>query len=359
MDTNNAFAELGLAPSATEKEVKAAWRRLVSQWHPDRNDHSGAGARMQRINDALGEIRRSGFRVAPGAARHAETRTAPPTPDARTDTHADTSDPQRRTVNRKIRLTLEEAAMGCTRVLQGKLTESCATCAGLGFRLPGGACTSCDGSGEVRQAAWFGWVNARTPCEACGGGGAAKLACTDCGETGKGQTRRYKISVRIPHGVRSGDLLHVDGRRSRSGHSPVDLNLRVEVLQHDFFALDSDGTVRCEMPVDGFAWIANRSIRVPTLSGLQPVQLSRDRLAYRLKQHGFPVERRGVRGDHLVTVQPIFPERLSTDQNILLDQLISASSGPDGQPTHARLRDWNRDFRAWEKSRLKRDADAR
>lgn len=361
MDTTNAFAELGLAPSATENEVKAAWRRLVSQWHPDRNDHSGAGARMQRINDALRVIRRSGFRLAPGAAGHDETRAAPPTTDARTEarTDTDTPDPQRRTVNRKIRLTLEEAAMGCTKVLQGKLTESCTTCAGLGFRLAVGACSRCEGAGEVRQAAWFGWVNARTPCEACDGGGASRLPCPDCDQTGKLQTRRYKVNVRIPHGVRSGDLLRVDGRRRREGHAPVDLNLRVEVLQHDFFELDSDGTVRCAMPVDGFAWIANRSIPVPTLSGLQPVQLCRDRLAYRLKQHGFPVERRGSRGDHLVTVQPIFPERLSTDQDILLDQLIAASSGADGQATHERLRDWQRDLRAWDKVRPKRDANPR
>lgn len=89
------------------------------------------------------------------------------------------------------------------------------------------------------------------------------------------------------------------------------------------------------MPVDGFAWIANRLISVPTLSGLQPLHLSRDQLAYRLKKHGFPVERRWSRGDHLVTVQPIFPERLSTDQDILLDQLIAASSDP-GRPADRR-----------------------
>lgn len=357
MDTNHAFAELGLAPSATQAEVKEAWRRLVSQWHPDRNEHSGAVARMQRINDALRVIRRAGFSVTPDAARHDEAPGAPPAADRPAE--AEAPDPQRRTVNRKIRLTLEEAALGCTKVLQGKLTESCATCAGLGYRLPGSACTGCEGSGEVRQTAWFGWVHARTACAVCGGGGESRLACPDCDETGKRETRRYKIGVRIPHGVRNGDLLHVDGRRTRAGHAPVDLNLRVEVLKHNFFELDSDGTVRCDMPVDGFAWVANRSIGVPTLGGWQPLQLSRDRLSYRLKQHGFPVERRGPRGDHLVTVQPVFPERLSTDQDILLDQLIAASSGADGEASHERLRAWQRELRGWDKGRSKRDTGAR
>ena len=46
MDTRHAFAELGLTPGATAHEVKAAWRRLVSHWHPDRNDSAGAVARI-------------------------------------------------------------------------------------------------------------------------------------------------------------------------------------------------------------------------------------------------------------------------------------------------------------------------
>lgn len=379
MDTDHAFAELGLAPSATEDEVKAAWRRLVSQWHPDRNGNTGAVARMQRINDAFRVIRRSGFSVKPGPARHAESHTAPhaesrgaqarhshegfaqagaPRDDA--EPAADSaSHTQRRTVNRKVRLTLEEAAAGCTKVLQGKVTDTCSSCSGRGFRLPGGPCAGCDGAGEIRQAAWFGWVNASSSCEACGGSGESRLACQDCGETGKLEARRYQISVRIPHGVRSGDLLHVDGRRMRSGQASVDLHLRIELMPHELFELDDDGTLRCEMPVDGFAWIGNRSITVPTLNGPQTLQLSRDRLSYRLDQQGFPVDRRGPRGDQLVTVQPIFPERLSTDQDILLDQLIAASSGPDGQAVDERLRAWHHDLRTWEQGRRPRDPGRR
>ena len=68
MVTDNAFAELGLASDATEREVKAAWRRLASQWHPDRNGSADASARMQRINQAFEQIRRTGFAARPAAA---------------------------------------------------------------------------------------------------------------------------------------------------------------------------------------------------------------------------------------------------------------------------------------------------
>jgi molecular chaperone DnaJ len=168
--------------------------------------------------------------------------------------------------------------------------------------------------------------------------------CRACSGSGKLQSRSYRVQVRIPHGVRDGDLLHVDARRARPSPPPAALEIVVTLLSHAFFELDEDGTIRCEMPVDGFAWIANRLIQVPTLSGLKPLQLSRDRLAYRLKNQGFPVERRGARGDQIVTLVPVFPEQLSTDQQILLDQLSATSSRADG-----RLRAWNQGLRTWER----------
>ena len=67
-DIDDAFAELGLTPDATELEFKAAWRRLVSQWHPDRNDSAAAHAKMQRINRAVEAIRQAGFRASEPAA---------------------------------------------------------------------------------------------------------------------------------------------------------------------------------------------------------------------------------------------------------------------------------------------------
>ncbi len=364
MDTRHAFAELGLAPGASAHEVKAAWRRLVSQWHPDRNASAGAVARMQRINDAFQIIRRSGLdapsEAPPRAARppapqppQQPTSSAPPSPPPRPDEAV-----PRRTVQRKVRLTLEEAASGCTKVLQGKVVDTCETCAGRGYGLPEAACLPCEGSGEVKQAAWFGWLNTRLACEACGGKGTTRVECGDCRGTGKLDVRRYQIHARIPHGVRGGDTLNVNAQRTRSPQAAVDLQLRIELIDHPLFTLDEDRTVHCTMPVDGFAWIANRSISVPTLTGMQPLALHRDRVTYRLKHQGFPLERRGERGDHVVTVQPIFPERLSADQDILLDQLIAALSGPQGHASDHRLRTWQRELRAWERRLHKRDPAA-
>lgn len=372
-DINNAFAELGLTPDATELEVKAAWRRLVSQWHPDRNDSAAAVAKMQRINHAVEAIRQVGFgeprpsastagATSPGRPREPQRgseseRGDPPCdeaaqasssePDDNERSARGSSEPPARTINRRVRLTLEEAAFGCTKELRGQVTEPCSACEGAGYRVLGGHCPECHGSGEVRERYWFSWLGKQTECDACHGGGIARQRCGTCAGTGKAATQRYKVTVRFPHGVRDGDLLSVGGRHGKPGSPPGDLSIHVGVLEHELLKLDKDGTVLCDIPVDGFAWIANLSVDVPTLGGLQTIQLHRDQLSYRLRGQGFPIDRRGPRADQIVTISPIFPQRLTADQQILLDQLIATTSGPDAKQPDERFRGWNQALRAW------------
>lgn len=374
-DIDSAFAELGLLPDATEIEVKAAWRRLVSQWHPDRNGSAAAVAKMQRLNRAVETIRQTGFQSAgtsasAGAARPSQSNdpqrsgddergnphfaeaaeeARPREPDDGGTAHRNRSEPPTRTIHRKVKLTLEEAAFGCTKVLQGKVTAACLACEGVGYRVLDGHCIQCHGSGTIRQSTWFGWIGAQAECGACHGGGIARQRCGGCAGTGKSATQRYKVKVRFPHGVRDGDLLSVNGCHGKPDSPLGDLNIRVEVQQHDLLKVGKDGTVLCDVPVDGFTWIANRSVEVPTLGGLQTIQLQFNQLSYRLKGLGFPVERRGERGDQMITISPIFPQRMTTDQQILLDQLIATTSGPDAKHTDERLRGWTQALHAWKR----------
>ena len=323
MGTDNAFAELGLACDATEREVKAAWRRLASQWHPDRNGSADAVARMQRINQAFEAIRNAGFPARPGARAGRRGRA-----HAAAAAAEDAGRTRRRPIHRKVKLTLEEAAAGSIKSLRGRIDPRLRQ---LRRRRPPGA------GRQLRAVRRLGR-----------GGEALLLRLARRHErvrrlprrrhrpakparTARAPARRhaaYQLKVRIPPGVRHGDLLHVDGRRARANPPPADLELRVELLAHPFFELDDDGTLRCEMPVDGFAWIANRTIQLPTLAGLRSLALRRDRLTYRLPGEGYPTGRSGARGDQVVTVQPLFPEQLSADQEILLDQLIAIVVGP-------------------------------
>ncbi len=157
--------------------------------------------------------------------------------------------------------------------------------------------------------------------------------------------------MRIPAGVRDGDELHVDARRLKPGAAPGDLAIRVEIEPHPLLRLDDDGTIRCEVPVDGFVWIANRSIEIPTLAGPQRLELDRDQLVYRLHGRGFPVTRRGAAGDQLVSISPIFPTRIDNDQQILLDQLIAANAARRAATaSDDRIARWDRTLRDWKQT---------
>ena len=345
LSTDNAYAELGLAPGASETEVKAAWRRLVSLWHPDRNSSASAVQKMQRLNEALEQISRAGY-----SAAASKTRAEPkPKPSASKPSASEPPQPEppppARTIHRKVELSLEEAALGCTRSVSGQYGVQCTTCSGLGWQVLGGRCKPCGGSGAVRRASLYNWFGNPVECAACNGGGIARRPCAACDASGKLAPQRFKVKVRIAPGVRDGDVLQAAARSS--GGEALAIELRVVVRRHELLELFDDGTLRCEVPVDGFAWIAEREIDVPTLDGPQRLKLQRAQLVHRLPAQGFPTERRGPRGDLWITVVPVFPEPLDAEQRALLERLSASSLGRNGQPLAPKLRDWQRRMHGW------------
>lgn len=324
MNIADAYTELGLAPGAPDAEVKAAWRRLVSRWHPDRNASAQAAALIQRINGAYERIRLAG--VSAGDAE--------PEADVRT-------------VQRRVRLSIEEAVLGCTRVLRGRLVDDCAACSGSGARGAPLRCATCGGSGQRRADWWVAWPPVATPCGDCDGTGTRQAACLACDGAG-GQTQRYRCTVRLPAGLRDGDRLSADGGGRHRGGFDGRLDLRIALVAHAFFTIGDDGLLRAELPVDGFAWLAQRWVEIPAPTGLQQMRLRRGRLVYRLPGLGLPLQRgAGPRGDYVVTVAPTFPDQPDAEQQALLDRLAVIA---DAQPAPV-LRDWRQRLQAWDHGR--------
>jgi molecular chaperone DnaJ len=338
VNVEDSYRELGLTPDSTDAEVKAAWRRLAARWHPDRNSSPQALRKIQRINRALEEIRRvraSGFGPVTESGfpfdSAASTRAAP-----------------ERTLQHTVRLTLEEAIGGCIQDLEGEVTEDCIACSATGLQKHASECRECGGSGQVRQAIWFSWVAPQIKCKSCDGRGSHRHACALCEGTGKAPARKYRCRARIPGGVRAGDLLHVSANLlGPHGSEKVALEVRVELVPHEFFAVDEDGTVRCELPVDGFAWIANRWIEVPTPGGLQQMRLKRGFHTYRIKGQGFPGED-GERADCMVTVVPLFPEEFSKAQEAQIDKLVATNTKAPGSSAGRRAAAWQQAVKQWQ-----------
>lgn len=228
METQDAYKELGLNPSASDAQIKAAWRRLVAAWHPDRNAAAGAGRRMQLINKAYQHIRQlrdgdsNGSNDSGDNRSEAAQSSASEAPEAQTpaNTHV-----------RKVRLSMEEAILGCTRTLRGHFTHTCNDCVGKGQRVLAQACGTCRGSGAVRKAALFGWLWNQEACADCGGDGRQREPCEACHCSGE-RAVPYRRQVRFPAGLREGHVLSVPA--SRHGDVAIGLELQVEIEPHPF-----------------------------------------------------------------------------------------------------------------------------
>lgn len=333
MHLDDPYHELGLAPGCSPAEVKAAWRRLSARWHPDRNDSPQALRKIQRINRALEEIRRASGEPELEASGE-------PTPDAEPS------------VEHTLHLTLEEVVSGCLREVRGEVVDDCAECDGTGLQPQATECEECAGAGHLRQQLWFTWVSSTVECTACNGQGKTRQGCARCGASGKAPPAQYRCQVQIAPGARVGDLLDATARvQGRQGKRQLRLRLRVELETHEFFTAEADGTLKCELPVDGFAWMANRWIEVPTPRGLQQMKLRRGSLSYRIKEAGLPWGSAGQVADCIVSVVPLFPQEFTPDQEAAIDGLVASNSGAAGTAAGERMAAWNRLVDGWQDRR--------
>lgn len=336
MDVDDSYRELGLTAESSDAEVKAAWRRLAARWHPDRNRNPQALKKIQRINRALEEIRKArGDAIAP----------------------VDTGANPERTVNHTVELTLEEAIAGWTGEINGELVDDCAECDGSGLEAQASPCPECDGAGQIRRHLWFGWMPSVAECGACAGQGVTRHSCSACEGTGKEAPRTYRCSVQVPPGARTGDVLHAFARVQ--GHKQkLACRVHVALRPHEFFEVQSDGTVTCEIPVDGFAWVANRWIEVPTPGGLRQMRLQRGHLVYRIRGQGLPPRTGGSASDCLVTVVPLFPDEFSAEQEAKIDSLIATNSKARGTVAGKRMAAWSQLVQKWDVECGKRTREA-
>jgi molecular chaperone DnaJ len=333
VNVEESYSELGLHPDCSDAEIKTAWRRLAARWHPDRNTSPQALRKIQRINRALDEIRRARASLREDDGDEAD--------DADDAPAAERPEPEHR-----VELTLEEALAGCTRILHGTLVEDCEDCDATGIEPQASNCQACGGA---RPHLWFAWLTAPARCEACEGSGTARHACAACKGVGHLPPTSYRCRVDIPAGSRDADVLKVSVRlQGAGGDRSETLRVRLVLQPHEFFKLDADGTVQCELPVDGFAWMANRWIEVPTPGGLQQMRLRRGFLTYRIKGQGWPTGSEGERADCMVTVDPLFPEELAREQEALVDRLVASNSGSPRTDAGERMAAWRQRVAGWQ-----------
>lgn len=333
------YQTLGVARTATEKEIKSAYRRLARQYHPDVNKDPKATDRFKLINEAyevLSDPKKRSKYDQLGAdweriereqefARQYQSQAGAGAAGAAGDFSDffntffageggrfsgfdfDLGGGRGRTATRQrgediehpIEVSLEEAARGGQRTIQTEVPETCPTCGGSGF------------VGERRK------VGNRTVMES--------VTCPTCNGTGVLATRR-QIEVKIPAGVTEGSRIRVKGEGQR-GAEAGDLYLRVHLQPHPRFAakgrdlytplsvLDDQAALGDEVTIQTLTG-SNLQLRVPPGSQAGKV--------FRLKGKGLPPLKDGVAGDLYATLEIRLPEPITPPLRTLYEDIRKA-----------------------------------
>jgi molecular chaperone DnaJ len=345
--TNRDYYEvLAIDRSASESDIKSAYRKLALKYHPDRNpDDKVAEDKFKEAAEAYGILADPQKRARYDQFGHAGVTGAGGRPDFDPTIFSDFGDifggfgdlfgggkrrrggPTRGSDLRyDLSISFDQAATGTETTLQIPRMEVCERCNGTNVE-PGTqpeTCPQCAGRGQVRYQQGFLTV-ARTCGQCRGQGKIIKHPCTNCrGQGGIEQSR--KLTVKIPAGIATGQQLRLqgEGEHGSAGGPTGDLYVVVQVEEHDFFRRDGDD-LWCEISVSFPTLALGGEISIPTLGDkteklkVPPGTQPESKLPVR--GQGMPrVSARG-RGDLYVLVQAEVPAKLSAEQKTLLQQL--------------------------------------
>jgi molecular chaperone DnaJ len=341
------YEVLGVERSASDEDIKKAFRRLAFQYHPDRNKEKEAEARFKEINEAYEVLSdpekranydRFGTAEGAGFGRGFEGFEGFGFGDIFDAFFggSGTRSRQRAQAGRDLRfdleLTFEEAVFGTEKEVQVQRNQVCSQCRGRGAEKPEDIvrCTACQGSGEVRRAqqSIFGqFVNVAT-CSACRGTGQRVVnPCSLCRGSGREAVTR-NLRVKVPAGVDDGTKIRLadEGEPGSRGGPPGDLYVFLSVQPHQQFER-RDTHLLSTAYVNMAQAALGDSITVPTLEGEVSLKIppaTQSGQVFRLAGKGVPELHGGRRGDQLVTVRVMVPSKLTKEQQKLLQQLAKS-----------------------------------
>ena len=219
-----------------------------------------------------------------------------------------------------VRITFEEAVFGCEKEIEMVLKDECQKCHGTGAK-PGTTpetCPKCGGKGKVvfTQQSFFGTVQNVTSCPECQGTGQIiKEKCSDCHGTGY-ISRKKRISVSIPAGIDNGQSVRIreKGEPGINGGPRGDLLVEVRVAPHAIFQR-SEYDIYSSAPISFAQAALGGEVMIDTLDGkvvyeVKPGTQTDTRI--RLRGKGIPsLRNKNMRGDHYVTLVVQVPTSLS------------------------------------------------
>ncbi len=355
MTKRDYYEVLGVSKSASDDEIKKAFRKAAVQHHPDKE--GGDEAKFKEINEAYEVLKDKQKRQRYDQFGHAGVGGAAGGGAGGNpfggfngqgqNVHFDFGggdfgdifssffgggQPQRgprrgRDVETQITLTFEEAVFGVERKIELNMDDECSHCKGTTVE-PGHSlrtCPTCKGSGQQIRVmnTIFGAIQQAATCEACGGTGKVpEVVCSVC--RGRGTERRkQEMTIKIPAGIDDGATIRLRERgEAIGGGDRGDLYVNIRVKAHKKFTREGD-IILSEEHVSMVDAALGTEIEVETVDGTVRMKVpagTQSGTDFKLSGHGVPHLRGDSRGAHIVSLVVDTPTRLSKKQKELLEE---------------------------------------
>lgn len=352
------YEVLGVAKSASDDEIKKAFRKAAVKYHPDKE--GGDEAKFKEVNEAYEVLKDKQKRQRYDQFGHAGVGGASSAGGGYggnpfegfggqgQNVHFDFGDgglgdlfgsffgggagrdrgPERgRDVETSLTLTFEEAIFGADETVSLTMDDTCGHCKGStaepGYELK--ACDTCKGSGQQNRVmnTIFGPIQQAVVCQTCHGRGKVpEKLCTVC--NGRGVVReKRELSVKIPAGIDDGATIRLREQGEAVADAPKgDLYIHIRVKPHKKFTREGD-LILSEEHIDIVAASLGTEIDVETVDGKVRMKIpagTQSGTDFKLSGHGVPHLKRDTRGAHIVSVVVDTPTKLSKKQKELLEE---------------------------------------
>lgn len=360
MANKDYYSILGVSKTASDDEIKSAYRNLAKKYHPDINKEADAQEKFKEISEAYSVLSDKTKR-----ANYDQFGTADPQQgfgggggysgfgqgfeggfedifnifgNAFGRGGHGPSREQGADLVTDISITFEEAAFGVEKEISINRAEKCTHCGGTGAKSSSDTvtCSDCNGSGKVQfvQNTLFGRVASMTDCKTCGGTGKIiKEKCNYCRGTGLSQ-QTVKVKVNIPAGIDDGQTIRMrgEGEQVASANGVAgDLHINVKVQPHKLL-VRKEFNLYVDVYVPFTTLLLGGEMEVPTLKGTTTIDikpLTQSNTKYTIKKQGIKFLRGFGCGDLIVTLKGEMPKNLDKNAKKLVKELENSISNKD------------------------------
>ena len=365
------YEVLGVSKTASEQEIKSAFRKKAKEFHPDLNkDDPNAAEKFKEAQEAYSVLSDESKRKMYDQYGHAGVGNGGPgaggfggysnfdgagfdfgdifdsifggsaggfggfsnfgSGSSRQNSRATRGSD----ILMRMNLTFDEAIYGCEKKFNLDVVEDCEECHGHGG-FDREECKTCHGQGTIttQQNTILGSFMSRTTCPDCNGiGRTYKRKCSEC--NGKGKIKKNKkLTINISEGINTGDRQRVSGKGNpgTNGGENGDLYIEFVVSDHDYFVRDNDD-IYLEVPLSLTEAVLGCKKELPTLYGNVKLNISAGTNSgdkQRIKGKGVNNSYRRHKGDMYVVFKVYTPKRLSREQKQLIQKLSETNMETD------------------------------